>query len=68
MEKITKIGLAHHGKLFVLGFGLTMLPFLFELRTGSPVAPEPWIGIVWLAGCIICGAGMYFWKKHFSGY
>lgn len=68
VDKLNEIALAHYGKLLALGAGLVMLPSLFELQTGSPVAPEPWIGIIWLAGCTICGTGIFFWKKSISGY
>lgn len=68
MDKLNEIALDHYGKLLALGGGLVMLPSLFELQTGSPVAPEPWIGMIWLAGCTICGTGIFFWKKSVSGY
>ncbi|ONF42590.1 hypothetical protein BTO32_15395 [Marinobacter lutaoensis] len=68
MDKLNEIALAHYGKLLVFGGGLVMMPSLFELQNGSPVAPEPWIGMIWLTGCTICGTGIVFWKKSVSGY
>lgn len=68
MDKLNEIALAHFGKLLALGGGLVMLPSLFELKTGYPVAPDPRIGAMWLAGCVIAGAGIFFWKKSVSGY
>ena len=59
---------AHYGKLCVLGGGLVVLPAAFEWHTGSPPATEPWIAGALLAGCVIYGVGLLFWKKAIEGY
>lgn len=66
MDRLKKFAILHTGKLFALGAGLILLPGFFEILTGVPVKPEPWIGAVCIFGNVLCGAGIFYWRQSTS--